>query len=166
MSTASGRTGRSIPAGPWSVVRWWVASYALWWAFVGSWSVWAAVWGAGLAAVATAAAVVGRRKGVGDLPAPWPVLRDAASAVRQVVVDFLVTVRLLAVAVARGDRGPHGRFVVRDTDAAGNHAVALRGWKVLLATYSPNAWVADIDDETGRALVHDLVVRRDSEEPV
>lgn len=148
------------------MIRWWVASYALWWAFVGSWSPWAAVWGAGLAAAATVAAVVGRRQGVGHLPSRGAMLRDTAAALKQVVVDFLVTVRLLAAAVAGGDRGPHGRFVVRDTDAAGEDAVALRGWKVLLSTYSPNAWVAGIDHKTGRALVHDLVVRRDSEEPV
>jgi hypothetical protein len=150
----------------WAATRAWVASYALWWLFVGSWSSWAAVWGAGLAAVATAGAVVGRRRSPGPLPARGAMLRDTASAVRQVVVDFVVTVRLLAGAVARGDRGPHGRFVVRDTDAAGDDAVALRAWKVLLSSYSPNAWVADIDGDTGRALLHDLVVRRDSEAPV
>jgi hypothetical protein len=150
----------------WVATRAWVASYALWWLFVGSWSPWAAVWGAGLAAVATAGAVVGRRRGPGHLPAGGAMLRDTASALKQVVVDFVVTVRLLAGALARADRGPHGRFVVRDTDAAGEDAVALRAWKVLLSSYSPNAWVADIDGETGQALLHDLVVRRDSEAPV
>jgi hypothetical protein len=129
----------------WAATRAWVALYALWWLFVGSWSPWSAVWGAGLAFVATAGAVVSRREGPGHLP--------AAGA-------------LLAGALAHGDRGPHGRFVVRDTDAAGRDAVALRAWKALLSSYSPNAWVADIDGETGRALLHDLVVRRDSEAPV
>ena len=150
----------------WSATQAWVALYALWWLFVGSWSPWAAVWGAGLAVVATVGAMVARREKVGRLPSAGAMLADVASALRQIAVDFGVMTVVLARAVAGGDRGPHGSFVVRDTDATGDDAVALRGWMVLVATYSPNAWVVDIDGSSGRALVHDLSVRRDSEEPV
>jgi len=157
---------RRAPAVVWSAIRAWVSLYALWWLFVGSWSPWAAVWGAGLAVVATVAAMVARRERAGRLPGPGALLRDVAAALRQIVVDFGVMTGVLLRAVVRGDRGPHGSFVVRDTDAIGDGAVALRAWMALVATYSPNAWVVNIDGSSGRALVHDLSVRRDSEEPV
>ena len=144
----------------------WVALYALWWAFVGSWSPWAAVWGAVLALVATVAALVGARRDVGCLPGLGEMLGDVGAAAWQVVIDFVVITGVLARAMLRGDRGPLGRFVVRGTDATGDQAVALRGWRALLATYSPNAWVVGTDEDTGQTLVHDLRVRRDSEEPV
>jgi hypothetical protein len=83
-----------------------------------------------------------------------------------VVPDFLVLVRVVATAVASGDRGPQGRFVTRETGLTGEEAAPRRAWVTGLATLSPNAYVLDIDADTGRALVHDLHLWRRSEEPV
>ena len=41
-----------------------------------------------------------------------------------------------------------------------------RAWTVLLASYSPNAFVVDVDLERRRVLLHDLVRNRRSEGPV
>jgi hypothetical protein len=145
---------------------WWVALYALWWLFVGSWSGWDAVWGAGLATLATVAALAagGNRRVRGALGDGWP--SELGAALLQVFPDFLVLVRVLARAVASGDRGPRGRFVTRDTTLTGRGAAPRRAWVTGAATLSPNAFVLDIDDETGRGLVHDLHVWRRSEEPL
>lgn len=145
---------------------WWTALFGLWWLFVGSWSGWDAVWGAGLAALATVAALAagGRRRVRGDLGARWP--GELGAGLLRVVPDFLLLVRVLARAVASGERGPQGRFVTRDTGLSGEQAAARRAWVTGVATLSPNAYVLDIDAETGRALVHDLRVDRRSEEPV
>jgi len=119
--------------------------------------------------VATVGAVRSRHRHVGALPTVGTMLGDVGAAALQVVVDFAVLTKVLAAALAHGERGPHGRFVVRQasrSDAMGEDRIAVRGWMALLATYSPNAGVADIDTDTGQALVHDLEVRRDSEQPV
>ena len=42
---------------------------------------------------------------------------------------------------------------------------ARRAWLAFLTGYSPNAYLVDVDAETGIALLHDLVPRRSSEEP-
>lgn len=164
-------TGRWSLAGrpPAAVLRTacsWLALYALWWGLVGSWSPWAALWGAAAATVATVAALTARRLDAGRLPAADALAREAARGAWQIVVDFAVITRVLARAMAHGDRGPHGRFVVRDTDAVGARQGTLRAWRALVATYSSNSLVADIGADTGRAVIHDLEVRRDSEEPV
>ena len=119
--------------------------------------------------MATVGAVRSRHRHVGALPTVGTMLGDVGAAALQVVVDFAVLTKVLAAALAHGERGPHGRFVVRQasrSDAMGEDRIAVRGWMALLATYSPNAGVADIDTDTGQALVHDLEVRRDSEQPV
>jgi hypothetical protein len=43
--------------------------------------------------------------------------------------------------------------------------VGPRAWTALAASYSPNAYVIDIEPETHRVLLHDLVPRRESERP-
>ena len=54
-----------------------------------------------------------------------------------------------------------------DLEAGGDDPAgfALRGWIALLATYSPNAYVVEIERERSLVLLHDLLPRRSSEEP-
>jgi hypothetical protein len=61
-----------------------------------------------------------------------------------------------------------GRFRARALAAGGEgpDAVARRAWTVLLAGYSPNAYVVDLDPETQQVILHDLVPHRASEEPI
>ena len=45
------------------------------------------------------------------------------------------------------------------------HGVGPRAWTALAASFSPNAYVVDIEPETESVLLHDLVPRRSSESP-
>jgi hypothetical protein len=84
-----------------------------------------------------------------------------------VFVDFAILVRALLVSAARR-RVVRGEFVSREIEggSAVTRAVGRRAWAVLVASYSPNAYVVDLDPATGQVLLHDLVRNRASEEPV
>jgi hypothetical protein len=116
-----------------------------------------------LAALGTLGAVLTGGPGWGShtLGRRWP--RELCSAALQVVLDYAVLVRALSTALVQGDRGAIGRMVGRDTDA---DQAARRAWVTLVATWSPNAYVLDVDAGSGRALLHDLRPWRRSEEPV
>jgi len=84
-----------------------------------------------------------------------------------VFADFAVVTYALAVSIARR-RVVRGRYLARDFRAgprATPEGAAHRAWTVLLAGYSPNAYVIDIDPDENVVLVHDLVPWRRSEEP-
>ncbi|TQJ91260.1 Na+/H+ antiporter subunit E [Streptomyces sp. SLBN-31] len=147
------------------VLSWWCALYSLWFLFSGQGGWLVAAWGAAAAAVATVAARVvvvqgllqGRPKG-----------RWAASVPRaawQTLVDFGVVLRVLARCIAGGRRGPVGRFVRRDTGLPEADSGVAAAWLTMTATYSPNAYVLDVDRSTGQALLHDLRPMTASEEP-
>lgn len=148
------------------VALWWLALTAVWWLLVGTWSTWVAVWGAGAAALATVGAMLtgGPRWGTRRLGRSWP--GELAAAAVQVLLDGLVLVRVLTASLARADRDSQGRLLVRDTEATGAASAARRSWVELVATWSPNAYVLDVDPATGHALVHDLRPWRRSEEPL
>jgi hypothetical protein len=142
-----------------------VVLFALWLLFAGQWSWLVAVWGAGLALVAALGGEVVARQGLlstGWRPA-W--LREVGPALVAVVVDFLIVTRALAVAIATGRR----RLGVfrQDSSAAGSGELpsGRRAWVALVATWSPNCIVLDIDPQTGRRLVHDLEPHGLSEQP-
>ncbi|MFF9408102.1 hypothetical protein ACF1B0_21640 [Streptomyces anandii] len=165
---------RAAPARP-SVVRRtafglgvWLALYALWFVYSGQ-ADWAtALWGAAAAGVASASyALVGRVLG-----AERPQWRTAAALPRtawQTIVDFGIVLRVLAVAIVQGRRGPVGRFVRKQVDLATDGPADRAGTAALLAviaTCSPNAYVVDIDPCDGWALLHDLRPKPASQEPV
>jgi len=145
---------------------WWLSLFAVWWLLVGSWSGWYAVWGAvAVTFVTVAALTVGTlARGTASRGLGW--IRELGSAAVQVALDFGVLTDVLWRAVARGDRGPIGRTLTRETDAAGPDASVRRGWITVVATWSPNAYVVEVDESSGRALLHDLRPWRRSEEPV
>src|SRR5204863_363571 len=61
-----------------------------------------------------------------------------------------------------------GAFITRNFDAGAKttpRGKAHRAWTVLLAGFSPNAYVIDIDPDRDTVLLHDLVTWRRSEEP-
>ena len=53
--------------------------------------------------------------------------------------------------------------VARERSRPGRRTTGLGG---LVASYSPNAYVVDLDPGTRQVLIHDLVPNRASEEPV
>lgn len=84
----------------------------------------------------------------------------------QTVVDFGVICAVLVRSMAAGRRDRVGRFVRTDVGGAEAEAGPVAAWLTVVATYSPNAYVVDVDRVSGRALLHDLRPLRASEEPV
>lgn len=151
-----------------TAVGWACALFGLWFLFTGRFTPLSALWGAGAALSAGVVAALLDARGLlprGVRPR-W--FAAVPGTLWRTVVDFGVVTAVLARSMARGRRGPAGRFVRRDTGAggAGPGARALRAWLTAVVTFSPNAYVVDIDERTGQALVHDLSPRRTSEEPL
>lgn len=148
---------------PW--LAWWLALFWLWFLLVGEWNREQVVAAAVAAAIAAGLAELARvRTGFAARLSP----RDLAvlpKALGMVFVDFGILVRALLVSVARR-RVVRGELISREADGAVARGVGPRAWTVLVAAYSPNAYVVDLDPETQQVLLHDLVPRRASEEPV
>jgi hypothetical protein len=124
----------------------WVALWWLWMLLVGEWNRDELV---AATATATIAATIGTltcsRAG---LEIRVPSLDGAWKIPYAVMADFAI----LMWQLPRRKRG-----VFRERPAAD-------AWTAFLANLSPNAYVVDMDDE--RVVVHDLVPRRASEEPL
>ena len=152
-------------ARPARLLAWWVVLFALWLLFAGQWSWLIAAWGAGLALVAALSGEV--VAGQGLLSVRWRPdwLRELGPALAAVVVDFLIISRALVVAMVIGRRRLGTFRQDRSTAGLGELPAGRRAWVTLVATWSPNCYVLDIDPETGRRMVHDLEVHRLSEQP-
>jgi hypothetical protein len=137
----------------------------LWLAYQGEWNriEWVAAAGAATlaATLATALATLGLLR----FRIPGRAIADAKGVPLQLVVDF----GIITLALARRLLGRRvaGHFVTRSFESAGSGARAAgdRAWRSVLATYSPNAYVVDVDPGRHVALLHDLVENRKSEEP-
>lgn len=146
----------------WSVPLFW-----LWLLLAGEWNRTELVAAALAAGIAGAVAEVARSR----LGVAVRLGRRELAAARGVPLAIFVDFGILLVALGRSLRR---REVVRgvfrshefdpgDADAAG---LGRRAWIEYTATISPNAYVVEIERERGLVLVHDLVPRRSSEEPV
>jgi hypothetical protein len=134
---------------------------------VGSWDWIDGVAGAIAAVVAATIAESARRAARVRPRAPLDRLRCVPMVPLIVLADFGLLTYALAVSLLRR-RVVRGRYLARDFDAGAKttpRGAAHRAWTVLLATYSPNAYVVDIDTDENVVLVHDLVPWRRSEEP-
>jgi hypothetical protein len=146
---------------PW--VAWWLALFWLWMLLVGEWN---RVEIVAAAIAATIAATLAEFARVRTGFAARLSLRDLEvlpKALWMVFVDFGILVWALLVSIARR-RVVRGELVARES--AVGEGVGPRAWAVLVSAYSPNAYVVDLDPETRRVLLHDLVRHRASEEPV
>ena len=146
---------------PW--LAWWLALFWLWFLLVGEWNREEVVAAAIAAALAASLAELARVRTGFAARIPLRGLADLPKALARVFVDFGILVWALLVSVARR-RVVRGEFVSRET--AVGLGVGPRAWTVLVAAYSPNAYVVDLDPETSQVLLHDLVPCRASEEPV
>lgn len=135
----------------WFVVLWW-----LWQLLAGEWNATEWIAGAGAAVIAGAIAEAARHRAGAAPGAPVQLIRSAPSALGMVFVDFALV--MWALFLRRG-----GSFRTTDTDAAGDEQ--QRAWATYLATISPNAYVIDIDAETGSVLTHHLVPLQASQDP-
>lgn len=146
-------------------VAWWIALFWLWLLLVGQWNREEVVAAAIAATIAASLAELARVRTGFSARIPIRNLVDVPQALAMVVVDFGILVRTLVVSVARR-RIVRGELVSRElTDRSRADAVGLRAWTTLVASYSPNAFVLDIDPQTRRVLLHDLVRHPASEEP-
>jgi hypothetical protein len=148
-------------------VLWWVALFWLWMLLVGDWNHIEWIAGAAAATVASTVAELGRRLGGVSLELSPDRIGAAPKAWLAVFADFGILVYALFSSLANR-RVVRGSYVVRRTDGGEkttSRGVAHRAWTVLIAGYSPNAYVVDIDPDDGTVLLHDLIRRRASEEP-
>lgn len=153
-------------AGAWCL---WFAVLFWWWMLlVGEWD--HEEWIAAAAAAALTATIAEATRRVAELEIRLPLERlvRLPSALAMVVADFL-TLTWVLVRAGFGLRKVRGRFIHRrasfDTGGVDAESVTRRGVTILVAGYSPNAYVIDVDRKTETVLVHDLVTRRKSEEP-
>jgi len=113
------------------------------------------------AALATAIASLGLL----SFRVPLHAFADAKNVPLQIVIDF----GIITLALVRRVSGKRvaGAFVVRSFESAGSGPLATgdRGARAVLATYSPNAYVVEVDPGRHTVLLHDLVPNRSSEEP-
>jgi hypothetical protein len=149
---------------PW--LAWWLALFWLWFLLVGDWNGQELVAAAVAATIAASLAELGRTRTGFRARIPLRALADLPRALGMVVLDFAIVTWALLAGVARR-RVPRGRLVSRKLEggAVSPRGVGPRAWTVLVACYSPNAYVIDVDPETETALLHDLVPYRPSERP-
>lgn len=148
-------------------VGWWIVLFWLWMLLVGDWNHIEWIGGACVATVAATVAELARSvAGVSLQPSLAPI-KAAPKAWLVVFSDFGILVYALFRSLARREV-VRGRYVERQTDAGEKttpRGAAHRAWTVLIAGYSPNAYVVDIDPDDGTVLLHDLIPKRTSEEP-
>lgn len=145
---------------------WWVALFWLWLVYQGEWNriEWVAAACSATLAATLATVLAGRR--LPRFGVPPHVVVAVARVPLQIVIDF----GIVSFALGRRLLGApvRGTFIVRrsSSGADGTRAAGERAWRAVLATYSPNAYVVDVDPDSHDALVHDLVPHRPSESPV
>jgi len=149
-----------------SWLGWWLALFWLWLLLAGEWNRELVVAAAIAAAVAASVAEFARVRTGFAAPLPLRLLADLPSALGMVVVDFGILARTLLASLVRG-RIARGEFVSREAPSGSwvTSGPGPRAWTMLVASFSPNAYVVDVDPGERRVLLHDLVVRRTSERP-
>jgi hypothetical protein len=149
----------------WAV--WWVALFWLWLLLVGAWNREQVVAAAIAATPAASLAEFARARTELGAPLPWRVLAAVPPALGMVLVDFGIVMWALVAGIARR-RIVRGGFVSRELPGGSwlTRGTGSRAWTVLVASYSPNAYVVDVDPAARRVLLHDLIRYRRSEEPV
>lgn len=146
---------------------WWIALFWLFMLLVGDWNHIEWIAGACIAAAGATIAELARSLAGVSLEPAWGVIRSVPAAWAVVFADFGILVYALFLSLVRREV-VRGRYVVRPTDAGEkttSRGAAHRAWTVLVAGYSPNAYVVDIDADEGTVLLHDLIPWRKSEEP-
>jgi hypothetical protein len=149
---------------PW--LAWWIALFWLWFLLVGEWNNQEIAGAAISATIAASLAELARKRTGFSARIPLRGLADVPGALGMVVVDFGILAWALLAGVARR-RIVRGRLISREFDggAGAGPGVGPRAWAVLIASYSPNAFVLDVDPGTKTVLIHDLVPYAPSERP-
>jgi hypothetical protein len=149
---------------PW--LTWWFGLFWLWLLLAGEWNRQEWVAAAVAATIAASLAELARVRTGFSARLPLRAIADVPEVLAMVAVDFGVIVGALIASVARR-RIVRGELVSRDLARGpdGARGVGPRAWTALAASYSPNAYVIDIEPEAQTVLLHDLVPKRRSESP-
>ena len=146
-------------------VAWWIALFWFWLLLVGQWNREEVIAAALAATVAASLAELARARTGFSARIPLSALADLPKALGMVVVDFGILGRALVVSVVRR-KAVRGELFTRElTERSRADGTGPRAWTTIVASYSPNAFVLDIDPETRLVVLHDLVRHRASEEP-
>lgn len=146
-------------------VAWWIALFWFWLLLVGQWNREEVVAAAIAATIAASLAELARTRTGFSARIPLGGLADLPPALGMVVVDFGIVTWALLVSLARR-RVVRGELFSRElTDKSRARGTGPRAWTTIVASYSPNAFVLDIDPDEQLVLLHDLVRHRASEEP-
>jgi hypothetical protein len=143
----------------------WFALFWLWLLLAGEWN--SEEWVAAAAAATLGASIfeVARTRLGWRSRIPARALADVPAVILAVFVDFGIVVWALLAGALRGEI-VRGEFRSRELARSGDALDAgTRAWTALAASYSPNAYVVDIDRESHTVLLHDLVPLAYSEEP-
>lgn len=145
---------------------WWCVLFPLWLVFVGAWDLYDGVAGVVAAAVAATAALAVRELGLLSLRPRAGGFSGLARVPLQVFADFGILVAALVRTLA--GRPVRGVFLAKKLPAGGpgSEAAFARALAAVAATYSPNAYVVDVDLDRNVVLMHDLVRNSASEEPL
>lgn len=144
----------------------WCVLWPLWLVFVGAWDLSDGVAGVAAAAVAATAALVVRDLGL----LAFRPRRGRFAGFRRVPLQVFGDFGILVAALGRtlAGRPVRGVFLAKalPANAPGPEAAFARATAEVAATYSPNAYVVDVDLDRNVALMHDLVRNSASEEPL
>jgi hypothetical protein len=145
---------------------WWLVLFWLWFLLVGEWNGQEWVAAAVAAAIGASLGEFARVRTGFAARLTDRAIADVPRALAMVFVDFGILVWALLRSAARRDV-VRGEFVSRELSrgSVAAHGVGPRAWTALAASYSPNAYVVDIDPETCFVLLHDLVPHGPSESP-
>ena len=149
---------------PW--VAWWLALFWLWLLLAGDWNRQEWVAAAAAATIAATLAEFARMRTGFRAHVPLGAVSDVPQLLAMVLVDFGIVVWALLTSLVRR-RVVRGELTSRDLERGSSvaDAVGPRAWTALAASYSPNAYVIDIDAEARTVLLHELVSHRQSERP-
>jgi hypothetical protein len=113
------------------------------------------------AAIGATAVEVVHAQGLLRYRVEWRWLKRTPSQVARVVPDFFLVLGTLA-------RPRRGAFRTLEFPTGGERAVdrGRRAWAGFASSLAPNRLVVDVDPDTGRVLVHDLVPRAAPDEVV
>jgi hypothetical protein len=150
---------------PW--LAWWLALFWLWLLLAGEWNREQVVAAAIAATIAASVAEFARARTDFSAPLPLRLVADVPQALAMVVVDFGILTWALLEGIARR-RIVRGELVARERPRGSwvTQGTGPRAWTVLVASFSPNAYVIEVDPEKRRVLLHDLVPYDRSESPV
>lgn len=142
------------------VAAWLLFFVALWWLWLllaGEWNRTEWIAAAGAAAIGATIGEIARTRARAAVGLPRDVMASIPSALLMVFIDFGIVMWALLT-------GAEGSFRHGSTRVARN--ASTRAWAAYVATFSPNAYVLDIDREGRVAETHHLIPFDRSQDPV